>query len=337
MTHRDAIEHFAWLARTTEAPLDPGLEIVDPHHHLWDHVSPPYLLDDLLADTRSGHNVTATVFIECGWAWDRSAAPELVPVAETARVAGLAAESARRGGAVIAKIVGHADLRLGGLASGRALDALAEAGRGRFAGIRHATAWDADPAIPNHRTDPASGLMGDTVWRKGFAKLAKRNLTYDAWLYHPQIPELTALAQAFPETTMVLDHIGGPLGVRSYRDRLEEVRAACRASLGELAKCRNVNVKLGGIGMTVMGGDWQRHDSPPGSEALAACWGDHIRWIIETFGVERCMFESNFPVDRETCNYGVLWNTFKRIVADAGPAERARLFAGTAKSVYGIA
>ena len=334
---RDVAAQTAWLARTIEMPLEPELEIVDPHHHRWDHAAPPYRLDDLLADTAAGHNVTATVFIECGWAWDRDAAPEMIPVSETARVAELAAQSARRGGAVIAKIVGHADLRLGGEAAGRALDALQAAGGMRFVGIRHATAWDADPNIPNHRTDPAAGLMGDPTWRAGFTEVAKRNLTYDAWLYHPQIPEFTALARAFPETTMILDHLGGPLGVRGYRDRTTEVRAECRESLAELATCPNVNVKLGGIGMSVMGGDWQRLDAPPSSETLAGYWRDHIGWIIDTFGVERCMFESNFPVDRETCNYVVLWNAFKRIAADASPAEKAGLFAGTAKAVYGIA
>ncbi|MFN0026685.1 MAG: amidohydrolase family protein [Acidimicrobiales bacterium] len=335
---RTPAEHRDWLAQTVEEPLEPELAIVDPHHHLWTHIDPPYLLDELLADTGAGHHVTDTVFIECGWGWDRAAAdPVMIPLPEVVKVTELAEESDRRavasGSARIARIVGHADLRHGADA-GRALDALAEAGGSRFVGIRHAPAWDADPAIPNHRTDPAPGLLGSDAFRAGFAELARRDLTYDAWLYHPQIPELTALARAFPDTTIVCDHLGGPLGVRSYRDRHDEVLAATRGALAELATCPNVSLKLGGIGMTILGGGWHRQDRPPGSEQLAAYWGPFIRWCIETFGPERAMFESNFPVDGESCSYLVLWNAFKRMVPDASASEKAALFSGTARRVY---
>lgn len=337
MPARSPAEHAAWLDLTVEAPLDPELAIVDPHHHLWTHIDPPYLLDELLADTGSGHRVTDTVFIECGWGWDRSAAdPVMVPVPETANVAELAAASDTRGGARISAIVGHADLRHGAEA-GRALDALAEAGAGRFVGIRHATAWDADPAIPNHRTDPEQGLMGTAAFRAGFAEVARRGLSYDAWLYHPQITELVDLARAFPETTIVCDHLGGPVGVKSYAGRRDEVLAETRAALAELATCPNVNLKLGGIGMAIMGGNWHRQDRPPSSAELADAWGPFFRSCIELFGVERAMFESNFPVDNESCSYVVLWNAFKCIAAGASPSEKAALFAGTARRVYRIA
>ena len=326
-----------WLALTAEDAIDPQRPIVDPHHHLWTHVDPPYLLDDLLADTGSGHNVVATVFIECGWNWDRDAAdPVMIPVPETAAVAELARRSDTAGGARIAAIVGHADLRHGA-AAGRALDALAAAGDGRFVGIRHATAWDADPSIPNHRTDPAPGLMDDPTWRAGFAELARRGLTYDAWLYHPQIPELVRLARDFPDVQMICDHLGGPLGVRSYAGRRDEVWATTRASLLELASCPNVTLKLGGIGMPIMGDRWHRGERPPSSAELAATWGDVVRWCVETFGADRCMFESNFPVDRVSCSYVVLWNSFKRMVSDASENEKAALFAGTASRVYRVA
>ena len=325
-----------WLALTAEDAIEPERPIVDAHHHLWTHVDPPYLLDDLLADTGAGHNVVATVFIECGWNWDRDTAdPVMIPVPETAAVAELARRSDTAGGARIAAIVGHADLRHGA-AAGRALDALAAAGDGRFVGIRHATAWDADPSIPNHRTDPVAGLMDDATWRAGFAELARRGLTYDAWLYHPQIPELVRLARDFPDVQMICDHLGGPLGVRSYAERREEVWAATRASLQELASCPNVALKLGGIGMPIMGDRWHRGERPPSSVELAATWGDLIRWCVETFGADRCMFESNFPVDRVSCSYVVLWNGFKRMVGDASDDEKAALFAGTARRVYRI-
>jgi predicted TIM-barrel fold metal-dependent hydrolase len=327
-------EREAWLALTTEPVIDPGLPIVDPHHHLWTHIEPPYRLDDLLADTGSGHAVTATVFVECGWAWDRTAAdPVMVPVPETAAVAELARRSDESGGSRIAAIVGHADLRHGAEA-GRALDALEEAGAGRFVGIRHATAWDADPAVPDHRTDPGAGLMDSATWRQGFAEVARRDLTYDAWLYHPQIPELVRLARDFPEVRIVCDHLGGPLGIRSYAGRRDEVHAAALAALQELATCPNVALKLVGIGMGIMGDGWHRRERPPTSEEVAATWGGFVRRCIEMFGPDRCMFESNFPVDRASFSYVVLWNAFKRMAADAGVDERADLFSGTARRIY---
>jgi L-fuconolactonase len=334
---RTPAEHEEWLSRTREAAIDPTRPIIDPHHHLWTHVQPAYQLEELLADTGSGHNVVATVFIECGWAWDRDATdPVMVPVPETAAVAALARRSDTAGGARIAAVVGHADLRHGRDA-GRALDALEEAGDGRFVGIRHATAWDADPAIDNHRTDPVRGLMDSDEWRRGFAELSRRGLTYDAWLYHPQIPELVRLARDFPDVQMVCDHLGGPLGVRSYAGRRYEVLAATRDSLRELAGCPNVALKLGGIGMAIMGDGWHRRERPPTSAEIAEAWGEFIRWCIETFGANRCMFESNFPVDRMSCSYVVLWNAFKLMVHDAGDDEKTALFAGTASRVYRIA
>jgi len=334
MPARSPAEHEQWLARTAEDPIEPDLPIVDPHHHLWTHVEPAYLLEELLADTGSGHNVTDTVFVECGWGWDRDAAdPVMIPVPEVAAVAELARRSDTAGGSRLSAIVGHADLRHGA-AAGRALDVLAEAGDGRFVGIRHATAWDADPQIANHRTDPVSGLMDSPTFREGFAELAKRDLTYDAWLYHPQIPELTRLARDFPEVVIVCDHLGGPLGVRSYTGRREEVHGATRDALAELARCENVRLKLGGIGMGIMGDRWSRGERPPTSEQLADAWGPFIRWCIEAFGPRRCMFESNFPVDRESCSYVVLWNGFKRMVADASADEKDALFSGTARATY---
>ena len=337
MNAKTADETQRWLAGVLEDPLEPGLDIVDAHHHLWDHVEPPYLLDELLADTASGHRVTQTVFIECGWGWQPDAAdPALLAVPETAAVAALAAESERRGGAVIAGIVGHADLRLGAAATGRALDALAEAGQGRFVGIRHATARNRDPGIPNPRTEPVEFLMGDPAWRAGFAELARRGLTYDAWLYHPQIPQLVELARAFPDATIVLDHLGGPLGAKSYRDRADEVLADCRVSLTAAASCPNVSLKLGGIGMPVLGGLWHRGPRPATSTELVDRWGSHIRWCIDTFGPDRCLFESNFPVDAASCSYVVLWNAFKRLSQGYSATERAALFAGTARRVYGL-
>ena len=188
----------AWLARTVEDVIDPDLPIVDPHHHLWERDGfLRYLLDDLHADTGAGHRVEQTVFVECAWDYRTSGPEELRPVGETEAVVRLGEESASRG-AEMAGIVGFADLTLGD-AVDEVLAAHVEAGRGRFRGIRHATAFDPDPRIRRTHTLPTANLMADPSFRAGVARLAAHGLSFDAWLYHPQIPELTALARAVPE------------------------------------------------------------------------------------------------------------------------------------------
>ncbi|MFN0091303.1 MAG: amidohydrolase family protein [Acidimicrobiales bacterium] len=333
-------ERAAWLARTTETAFDAAQPICDPHHHLWDHPGDRYLLDELLADTGAGHNVVETVFVECGSAYRTGGPPELAPVGETEFVAAAAAQSEQRrdahGGAVIAGIVAFADLRLGA-AVAEVLEAHRAAGGRRVVGVRHATAWDADPRVRNHRTDPKPELARDPAFQEGVRTLGRFGLTYDIWCYHPQLAEVVELAQAAPETTVVVDHLGGPLGVGPYAGRHADVLAACRGPLEALARLDNVRLKLGGIGMTIMGQRWHRREAPPTSTELAAVWAPHIHWCIERFGPNRCMFESNFPPDRASCSYTVLWNAFQRIAAGAGPAERDRLFRGTAVEVYGLA
>ena len=232
-----------------------------------------------------------------------------------------------------AGIVGHVDLRLGARA-GAVFDAQIAAGNGRFKGIRHQTGWDADPGIRNSRTDPTAELTRDTTWREGFAELAKRNLTFDAWLYHPQLAEIADLADAFPGTPIVLDHVGGPLGYASYAGRHDEVRTAWKKSMVELARRQNIVVKVGGLGMAMGWFDFYRQPSPPDSQTLADAFKPWVETCIELFGVERCMFESNFPVDKITSGYGVLWNAFKRLAAKGSAAEKTALFSGTASRVY---
>jgi predicted TIM-barrel fold metal-dependent hydrolase len=330
-------EHETWLARSAEEALDPDVAICDPHHHLWDHPTDRYLLEELRADTGAGHRVERTVFVECTSAYRQDGPEALRPVGETDFVAAIAAESERTAadGAIIAGIVGFADLRLGDAVE-EVLAAHVAAGGGRFRGIRHASSWDADPGIRNAHTDPPPGLLADPSFRVGLAVLGRAGLRFDAWHYHPQIPELVDLARAHPEVPIVLDHLGGPLGIGPYARRREEVREVWRGSMEELATCENVSVKLGGIGMPIYGLGWHQRPEPPTSEELAVAWGPDIRFCIEAFGVDRCMFESNFPVDRRSCTYVVLWNAFKRIVADASPDERAALLSGTATAFYGL-
>jgi L-fuconolactonase len=326
-------EHAAWLALTTEDALEPDLEICDPHHHLWDHPKERYEVAELHADTGAGHNVTRTVFVDCMSGYRDDLPPHLAPVGETEYALAQAREAERRGGARIAGIVSFADLSLG-RAVEEPLSAHVEAGAGLFRGIRHATGWDPDPSVHNSHTNPPQGLMGEPAFREGLATLASMGLSFDAWLYHPQLPELVDLARAHPEATIVLDHLGAPLGTGPYAGRRDEVLAAWRPPMAELAQLPNVYLKVGGIGMALYGMGFHRLPRPPGSAELAAAWGDLVRWCIDAFGPSRCMFESNFPVDRRSCSYVVLWNAFKRMASEYGAPDKAELFSGTARRAY---
>jgi predicted TIM-barrel fold metal-dependent hydrolase len=325
-----------WLARRTEAILEPALPIIDPHHHLWERPGWRYMLDDLLADTNSGHNIIATVFVQARSMHRASGPEEMKPVGETEFVNGVAAMSASGTYGktkVCAGIVGHADLRLGARVQ-PVLEAHIRAGGNRFRGIRHITAYDPDPALMNPAYAPPPNLLADTTFREGFARLAPLNLSFDAWLYHPQIDELTSLAQAFPATLICLNHIGGPLGIGAYGGKRNEVLAQWSASIRALAKCQNVVVKLGGMAMRIAGFDFHEKADPPSSETLAAAWKPWVETCIEAFGASRCMFESNFPVDKGSYGYAPFWNACKLLARGASASEKADLFSGTAARFY---
>jgi len=326
-----------WLDQWHEEILEPALPIIDPHHHLWDRPGWRYLLDELLVDLNSGHRIVATVFLQCR-AMHRADGPEAFrPVGETEFVNGVAAMSASGSygpARVCAGIVGHADLLLG--ASVReVLAAHLRAGGDRFRGIRHSNAWDG--SVPRPTNAPQSGLLADPRFRAGFAQLAPLGLSFDAWLYHPQIPELTALARAFPDTPIVLNHVGGPLGIGAYVGRRDAVFADWSASIHELAACPNVSVKLGGLGMPLTGLAFHEQPTPPSSERLAEASRPYIETCIEAFGADRGMFESNFPVDKESYSYAVYWNACKRLTQGASVTEKTALFSGTAARFYRIA
>jgi L-fuconolactonase len=309
-----------------EEILEPGLVICDPHHHLWDRPDNRYLMDELRADTGSGHHIEHTVFIDCHSAYRTSGPEAFRPVGETEFVVAADPDG------FIAGIVSGVDLRLPEAAD--VLAAHVEAGGGRFRGIRQSSTNDPSiPPLPG-RTPPPPDLLADPAFRSGLAALAAAGLSYDSWLYHPQIAQLTDLARAVPEATIILDHLGAPLGQGDYAGQREEVLAAWRPAMKELATCPNVVLKLGGIGMPLFGMDFHEHPDTTTSDDLAAAWGPEIRWCIEQFGVNRCMFESNFPVDKVSCSYAVLWNAFKRMAADASPAEKAALFHDTAVRAY---
>ena len=340
-----------------EEVLEPDLPIIDPHHHLWDlrpmmgafsephHPfiaaiarTPYYTFDQLLADAQAGHRVIGTIFMECGAFYRAGAPDDLKTVGEVEFVGGVAAQSASGLYGELracAGIVGHADLLLGERA-GVVLDTLAAAGNGRFRGIRHSAAWDADAEVLGAPFHAAKGLLADRVFREGFAQLAPRNMSFDAWVLEPQIAEVTDLARAFPETQIVLDHCGTPLGIASYAGKLDENFSRWQASIRELATCPNVSVKLGGLAMAFCGLPVEGPEAGLSSEALAAMWKPYIDICIEAFGADRAMFESNYPVDKWGASYATLWNAFKRLSAGASADEKRALFAGTAARVYGV-
>jgi L-fuconolactonase len=328
-----------WLAQRQEEIIEPGLEIVDPHHHLWDRDGNRFLIDELLADTGSGHNITRTVFIECGSMYRADGPIEMRPVGEVEFVNGTAAMSAsgRYGPTRLCSgIVGHADLRLGdGVA--RVLEAQIAAGDGRFRGIRHSVTWDASDLLAKARTNPPKGQMADSTWRAGFARLAPLNLTFEAWLYHPQLLELADLARAFPQTTIILNHVGGPIGIGPYKGKEAETFAQWKIGIAEVAKSQNVVVKLGGLGMLMGMFDFYAREMPPSSTELANAYKPYIETCITAFGVDRSMFQSNFPPDGASSSYPVLWNAFKRMAAGYSASEKSMLFSGTAKRIYRLA
>ncbi len=337
--------------------LEPELPIVDPHHHLWDRPTsvlqdlpplahgfmdiirntPRYLFDELLKDLRSGHNVIATVYMECG-AMYRADGPEALRcVGETEFVNGVAAMSASGLYGPVracAGIVGHVDLRQGARAED-ILRAHIAAGHGRFRGIRQSASWSEDPAVlgPLHGRVP-KGLYADPAFRSGFALLHKLGLSFDAWFLEPQLPEVVDLARAFPETRIVIDHVGTPLGIGMYAAKREERFKDWQQGMRALAQCGNVHVKLGGLAMPFGGFEWSYTRRPASAEDLARAWRPYIDVCIQSFGPKRCMFESNFPVDSFSCDYATLWNALKLCATGYSAEEKTALFSATAKQVY---
>jgi L-fuconolactonase len=340
-----------------EPVLEADLAIADPHHHLWDfttrlvnapppahpfetiyRLAPRYLLENLMVDLNSGHRVTDTVFIECRAMYRAEGPIEFRPVGETEFVNGVAAQSASGlygDTRAAAGIVGHVDLLLGDRAAA-VLEAHLARAPDRFRGIRHSASWDADPAVLGPLGFRPQGLLADTTYRQGFARLAPLGLTFEAWVLEPQLPEVLALAKAFPDTTIVLNHVGTPLGIGVYSGRRQERFAVWRDNIKALAKAPNVVVKLGGLAMPFGGFAVEDGDAPL-SARLADLWRPYIETCVEAFGVDRSMYESNFPVDRYGCDYRTLWNALKRTAAGASADEKALLFSGVARRVYRIA
>jgi L-fuconolactonase len=324
-----------WLALRTEEVLEPSLPIVDAHHHLWEEPGKRYLAADLIDDLSSGHNVVATVFAQCHYGYRDHGPSHLRPVGETERVEALRGAIPPRSvqADICAGIVGFADL-LETRTFDEVLDAHLAAAPDRFRGVRQSVARDSHfPEGIVLRPAPA-GMLSDPRFRDSLKRLASRSLSFDAMLYHEQIPELTELARAVDGATIVLDHIGCPLGVGFYSGRRRDTFDAWRRDILELAGCPNVYLKFGGLGMVIAGAGYHLADLPPTSLQLADDWRPRFEVCISSFGTRRCMFESNFPVDKAMYSYRVLWNAFKRLAQGASATEKADLFAGAAAAAY---
>ena len=334
--------HYAvrpeWLALHREEAIEPELEIVDCHHHFWDRPESRYFFFDLQDDLRCGHTFAATVFMECGSMYRADGPQELKSIGETEFANGNAAMAAsgKYGRTrVAAGIVGFCDLTIGDRAAAVLEKHIAAAG-GRFRGVRQISAWHKDPAAHGSLASPPQGLLADPQFRRGLAAAHRLGLSFETFMYHTQLGEMVELAQAFPETPMVLNHIGGANGLGPYAGQRAEVFRDWKAGILALSRCPNVSIKLTGLGMRLFGfglgfGDRTR---PASSDKIAQAWRPYIETCIAAFGADRSMFGSNFPVDKGTCSYPVLWNAFKRIVAAASPSEKRALFSGTASRNY---
>jgi len=328
---------YDWLNQVLEEPLEPDLPICDAHHHLWDRPSSRYLIDDLVADA-TGHNVVSSVFVECMANYREDGPEAMRPVGETAYIDALAETCSRDPSYDIecsAAIIGFADLRLGRNVL-PVLEAHCEASPNRFRGTRHGVGWDDGPDVPISHTKPKKGQLLDSTFREGVACLQELGLLYEVYLYHTQLLELADLARALPDQRIVLNHFGGPLGCGPYAGKRRDVFEVWKRGIAEVATRPNVVAKLGGIAMPRNGFGWHERSLPPTSEELAAVYAPYYHYCIDQFGPSRCMFESNFPVEKQSCSYTVLWNAFKRMANPFSDSERADMFLGVAERIYGI-
>jgi L-fuconolactonase len=319
-----------------EAILGADLPICDAHHHLWNRPEQRYMFGEFLNDATSGHNVRSSVFVEWRSHYRESGPTQMRPVGETEFASAVGESAANRPIKICAAIVGYADLSLGS-AVARVLEAHLEAGRGRFKGIRNVATWDPDPQVLGGPPICDPGLYRQPRFREGFALLEGYGLTFDAWVYQTQLDELIDLARAFPRQDIVLNHTGGVLGIGGYAGRRDELFASWLNGLHGLARCPNVRIKLGGLGMRRSGFDFYGHAQDCTSQTAAAAWRPWIEACLAEFGADRCMFESNFPVDGASCSYRVLWNAFKRLIGGASATEKSQVLHDTAANFYGLA
>ncbi len=328
-----------WLALRDEPVLEPALAIVDAHHHLWDRQTGRYLADEFGRDLASGHRVVSTVYVQCRSMLRQDGPEAMKPLGEVEFATGVAAmfASGAYGQARCCEaIVGGADLTLGAELDG-VLEAMLQVSGGRLRGIRNPLAWHASPEVSSSPVTPPRDQMTNPAFRQGVRTLGRFGLSLDAWVYHTQLDDLYEVARAAQDVTVVIDHFGGPLGVGPHAGQRAAVLAEWKQKLARLASLPNTRIKLGGAGMNVFGFDFATRALPPSSEQLAAAWRPYFDVCVELFGVDRCMFESNFPVDKGMFSYGVLWNAFKRLASAMSADDRTALFSRTAATTYRLA
>ena len=329
------LELDAWLELTREDVLDPDLPICDPHHHLWDKPGDRYMIDEISRDVGSGHNIVQTVFVEVDAMYRSSGPEEMRPIGESEWVRGIGAQSdsGLYGRTKVATgIVGYANLNLGARVE-PVLEAMESVSSGRFRSVRHTCSWDEYEPLRSHRSG-WPGMMAETKFREGLSKLVDRGHSFDALVYHPQLSELTELVDAFPNGVFVLNHIGRPLGVGPYQGHRDKVYEVWKKDMAKLAERSNVLVKVGGLGNRVSGFGWDTQPEPPNSQELVEKTSPYYLYTIEVFGPERCMFESNFPVDKNSYSYKTIWNSFKRMTQGFSSTEKTWLFHDTAAKAY---
>lgn len=326
-----------WLALRVEDIVEPDLPIIDAHHHLWDPPGQRYLFDEFLADVGSGHNIVATIFAPCRAMYRAGGPEDMQPVGETEFVAGMAtqSESGLYGSTrICAAIVSSLDFALGERVV-PVLEAHIRAGGGRFRGIRGRTSWDASPEV--HKLPTTQGVMKERATREAIAQIQKFGLSLDLWAFHTQMDEAIDLCRAFPDLPIIINHIAGPLGIGPYEGRRDEIFGVWAEHVKTLGTLPNTIMKIGGFGMRFTGNTYHRQPMPPSSDELVAAWRPYTETCIEAFGPGRCMFESNFPVDKAMFSYPVMWNAYKKLCAGYTESERHDLFCGTAARTYRIA
>lgn len=323
-----------WLASHVEEIVEPNRAIIDPHHHLWDAGGRRYLFDDLVADVRTGHNVKATVFVQCHSMYRADGPEEMKPIGETEFVVGAAAQSASGNygpARLCAGIVGSLDMMLGDR-SIPVLEAHVAAGNGRFRGIRGRTAYHESRDVQTLPTPP--GVLKEAATRKTISCIEKLGLSLDIWCFHTQLAEVIDVCKTFPSLPIVVNHVGGPIGIGPFAGKREEVFAVWLQQIRALGKLPNVFLKIGGLGMRFTGYDFHTRPSPPSSDELVKAWKPYVDPCIEAFSPARCMFESNFPVDKAMFSYPVMWNAFKKLAAGYSESEKDALCSGAAAKFY---
>ena len=331
-----------WINGVKEEIIDPDMEIIDPHHHLWHGPEDPpgikesyrYLLEDLWSDTSSGPNIKKTVFIDCGQEYYEEGPDRFKPVGETEFVVEIAKQGRQSPDkAQIAGIIGHANMMLGSSVK-EVLEMHQEKGEGLFRGIRHAGGWDEDERVRNAHSHPTPHIYLEDNFQQGLEELSSLGMVFDTWHYHNQIKDLTKLAKNLPNLTIVHDHFGGPLGIGPYEGKRDEIYEQWKEDTYELSQCVNVFAKLGGLAMPINGWDWHRKDLPATSDEIVAEQARYYMHTLDCFGADRSMFESNFPVDKQSVSYHVIWNAYKKMTIHLGDNEKRKLFYETANKVY---